>query len=114
MATIIETPYDRQFRVGKNYLELAELDGDRRVFGASLTTDITLEIGIALIESTGRTVGELAKEQAEKAEREKAEKLQARQEELAKKFSKWRYIELHSATRSAIDYIIELEDAAKP
>lgn len=118
MTTIIETPYDRQFRVLRGHLTLKELDGEKREFGASLTKEVALELGIALIESAaGTTLQELVKEQAEKAEREKAEKLQARRDALALKFSSdgaFKYVDCGTSGRNAIDYIIELEDAAKP
>lgn len=117
MVKYIETPFDRQFRVGETHLTLRELDGERREIGASLTKEVALEIGIALIESAGKTLGELAKEEAEREERERAEKLQGRRDELAKKFSAngaFKYIDCGTSGRNAIDYIIELEDAAKP
>lgn len=99
--TVESSPWDDRYLIVKDKSTAATIS-------SSLTKGEAKTLGKALIESTGATLEELVKEEAE-------EKLAKRRDELARQFnSLFDYREINKATKKAIDYIIEQESSWTP
>lgn len=112
-----QTGLDRKITVESDafyrYLIVEDQSFSNRKISSSLTKAEAIKIGVALIESTGKTLEEVAKEEAEKKAKEAHAKLGKRRDELAREHTGnpcTVYGYCSELSRKLIDRIIELEE----